>query len=130
LTEAELAWLRTHFERTWPFLEAALDRWPIKTHTKEHIWQAIESGAAQFWPTANSAIVTEIITHPTGVRVLHGWLAGGSLKEIIKSTVPILDHYAKEAGCDYQTVTGRRGWLRALSSFREAGTTFIRDLRA
>jgi len=68
--------LRGHFERLWPLLEQAVARYG-PTHEKEHVWQAIEAGQAQFWPGVNSAMVTEVKVYPTGFREIIGWLAAG-----------------------------------------------------
>lgn len=122
------AWLEAEFARTWPWLDAALATSPLRTHEKEHIWDALQSGACQIWPTPNSVCLTEIKVFPTGLKVLQGWLAGGDLKEVL-GTVKALEAYAREIGCDASAVQGRRGWLRVFDGYEDAGTTICKDLR-
>lgn len=120
-------WLSTEYERCWPWLEAALATSPLRTHDKEHVWQALASGEAQLWPTPNSVCLTEIKVYPTGLKVLLGWLAGGDLDEV-KATTRMLEGYAKSVGCDAAAVQGRRGWLRAFEGYRDAGSTIVKGL--
>ncbi len=128
MTEADLAWARSEFERVWPWLEKSLAIMPLVTHRKEDVWAEIESERSSLWPTANSACVFETATYPSGVKVFFGWLAGGDLREI-KITASAAEAYARESGCDAFAVQGRRGWGRALDGFQNAGTNIVKDLR-
>lgn len=103
--------LEAEFSRCWPWLAAAVDRYG-PTHRREHVWAEIESGRAQLWPTANAAMVTIVENYPTGFREVKGWLAGGELSEIQK-TIPVIEEWAKRAGCDRAVILGRKGWARA-----------------
>ena len=118
-------WLEAEFRRCWPWLDAALQTSPLRTHEREHIWEALQSGAAQIWPTPNSVCLTEIKTFPTGLRVLFGWLAGGDLTEV-KATTKAIEAYARKIGCDGAAVQGRRGWIRAFDGYEDAGMTAIK----
>lgn len=120
-------WLRFEFERVWPWLQAALDVHPIKTHEKIHIWEALEGGTAQLWPTPNSCCLTEFKVFPTGVRAINGWLAGGELSEVLQ-TVKAIEAYARERGFHALSVSGRRGWLKVFDGFQDAGTTLVKEL--
>lgn len=113
--------LRDHFERCWPWLAAALARFD-GTHTKEDLWQSIADGTAHLWPLERSAMVTTIETYPTGLKQIHGWLAGGDLKEIV-DYVPTIEKWAKECcGCSEVVIVGRKGWLKAFEGYKDAGT--------
>lgn len=120
-------WLSFHFERCWPWLDAALNTSPLRTHDREHVWALLESGEAQIWPTRNSVCLTEIKTYPTGIKVLFGWLAGGDLNEV-KATTKALEDHARAMGCDAAAVQGRRGWLRAFTGYEDAGMTAVKRL--
>lgn len=111
MTEQDRDWQRREFDRCWHWLAAAVDRYG-PTHRKEHVWAEIESGKAQLWPTAKSAMVTIVESYPTGFREVKGWLAGGDLDEI-KSTIPVIEAWAEKAGCDRAVILGRKGWARA-----------------
>ncbi len=125
MTEDERVWVKKEFHRCRHWIKAALDEHPIKTHDVEHVLEACLTGNAQIWPTVNSVCVIEIITHPTGIKTLHGWLAGGDLAEI-KKTVLQLEKYGKEIGCQAATIQGRRGWLKAFTGYGDAGTTLFK----
>jgi hypothetical protein len=120
-------WLAAEFDRCWPWLDAALAQHPVRTHEREHVWAALQSGDAQLWPTPNSACLTEIVRHPTGVKFLHGWLSGGDLAEI-KQTVATIENVAREWGCSHASITGRRGWLRAFEGYADAGALMVKEL--
>ena len=120
-------WLAAEFERCWPWLNDALNASPMRTHDREHIWAGIQSGDLELWPTPNSACVVQITTYPTGLKVLHGLLAGGRLSEI-KTTVLALENRARELGCHYAAPQGRIGWLRALPGYRRAYTVMCKEL--
>ncbi|WP_264051675.1 hypothetical protein [Methylobacterium flocculans] len=121
-------WAAFHFNRCWPWLEASLAIQPVQTHAREHVWEEIASGRSQIWPTPNSCCLVEINTYPSGLKAMFGWLAGGDLDEL-KVTCLALEKHARECGCDVFAVQGRRGWVRALEGFEDAGTTIVKVLR-
>ena len=118
---------RSHFEAAWPWLEAALKSFPIETHRKEHVWHAIATGEAQLWTCETAAMVTEITVYPTGAKALNAWLAGGDMAGVV-SMQDAADAYAKAKGCTFRTITGRRGWLRALPGYSEAAAMMTKEL--
>jgi len=97
--------------RVRPFLEPALN-YSGNTHDYVHIVNGVLSGALQLWPTENSALITEFHNFPNK-RMLHIFLAGGDLSEI-KSLHDEVVNFAKAAGCNGLTLTGRAGWVKAL----------------
>lgn len=127
MTPDELAWIRSEFERTKPWIAAALDQYPLRTHEPHHVLELLEAEACQIWPTANSVCITTVTTHPTGLKVFSVWLAGGKLSEL-KTLNKTLEAYALGVGCKYQTLGGRKGWLRALDGYSVAGVTLFKEL--
>lgn len=125
MTDDELAWLAHEFERTRHWIEAALDH-DIGTHDIDDVWNAIEAGAAQLWPTPNAVMVTAIEEYPRK-KMLRGWLAGGSLREIINAE-PDIRAWAERQGCNLVLIAGRRGWARVFPGYREVHTTIVRSL--
>lgn len=117
--------LRNDYERCWPWLAAALEHGG-NTHGKEDLWHAIESGGAQLHPLRNGAIVTTIQTHPSGMKDANGWLAGGNLDEIL-TVIPLLEEWLRSEGCARVTLTGRKGWMRRLPSYRNTGLILVKD---
>lgn len=122
------------FERCWPWLEASLDfaafkindkTWP--SHRKEHVWDRIIKGRSFFWPRETCALITEIHTSPTGLMNHHTWLAGGNLDEIVAS-MPLVEAWGKRRGCQQQTGSGRRGWLKKFQGYHEIGVRKAKPL--
>jgi hypothetical protein len=110
--------------RVRPFLEPALP-YGGNTHDFVHIVQGVISGNLMLWPTENAAIVTEFHNFPNK-RMLHIFLAGGDLSEI-KQLHDDVVRFAKEVGCAGLSLTGRVGWIRALSDlgFGDKGLRYV-----
>ena len=68
-------------ERCRGWIEAAIENGG-DTHNFKDIVDGIISGTMQFWPSANAAAITEIVKYPNK-RVLHIFLAGGKMEEIV-----------------------------------------------
>jgi len=98
-------------ERCRAWIEAALE-YGGGTHNFDDVVEAILSGKMQLWPAERACIVTEIVTYPRK-RVLHVFLAGGELDQIIDMDTDVVQ-WAKEQGCESATQAGRKGWIRAL----------------
>ncbi len=124
MTDEERAWLRAQFERCSPWLQEALDR-DIGAFELEDVWQYISDGKAQLWVGPNSAVVTALEYFPRKV-VLRYWLCGGTLedRELLETAI---EAWAKEAGATTAIIGGRKGWLKALSGYREACTFMVKD---
>jgi len=95
------------------------------SHTLNDVWDAVERGHAQFWPAKDAGLVTEIIDYPQR-RTLRFWLAGGDLE-----TLRVLEdeaiEWSKQWGCTACEIIGRRGWVRALDGYEEAGTIGVKS---
>src|SRR5215831_17267575 len=105
------------FERCWPWLRDALEQAAYihdgviyPTHDKIHVWQRIVTGRARLWAGEASAVLTEFIDHPTGLRSHNNWLAGGDLEEIVEIAART-EQWGAEHGSHRQIGNGRRGWL-------------------
>jgi len=98
-------------ERCKGWIESALE-YGGGTHHYEDIVEAIVAGTMQLWPAKDSCLVTEITVFPRK-KVLHVFLGGGDLDEIIDMHSSVVQ-WAKDQGCESLTMTGRKGWLRAL----------------
>ncbi len=115
MTDEERAWLRSEFERCAPWIQAALDR-DIGTHEFPDVWELIESGKAQLWPSAKSAVVTALEYFPRKT-VLRYWLCGGDLDDCL-SLQEMIETWAKSAGATDVIIGGRKGWLKKLPGFQ------------
>lgn len=139
LNEVAFAEVRREFERCWPWIEEAIalysytnskgEVWP--THRKEDIWKRIVEGRAFFWPGETCVNITEITTHPSGLRSGHNWLTGGisngALDEI-KHTMPAIEEWATQKGSHRMTGSGRKGWLRVFNGYHELGVKKSKNL--
>lgn len=120
---AGLDWALAEFDRCAPWIEAALDR-AGGTWTLAEVRDLLAEERLQIWPTRSSVMVTKINDYQNGKRIMSIWLGGGNLKEI-QQNVPRLEEWAKSAGCTSISITGRRGWLRALAGYRDTKTAYL-----
>ena len=60
----DLEWLRSEFERCWPWLEPVIARYG-PTHDKSHIWRPL-SRAKRNCTSPNAAALTELKNYKTG----------------------------------------------------------------
>lgn len=126
MTDKELAWLRSEFDRCTPWIQAALDR-DIGAFELEDVWQYIAEGKAQLWPTPNCAVVTALEHFPRKT-VLRYWLCGGELEDCLKIE-SIIEAWAKGAGAVCGIIGGRKGWLKVLSGYKETCTFMVKDFK-
>ena len=96
-----------------PWIEAALE-YSHGTHEFIDVVDAILSGKMQLWSNEHGCAVTEVIDYPRK-RMLHVFLAGGSKEAISDLSEPALK-WAKDIGCSDLTLTGRKGWTKALKN--------------
>jgi hypothetical protein len=115
------------FLRCWPWLKASLEFSAYRhnaiaypTHEALHVWQRIATGKAKLWALSDSAIITEIIHHPTGLRSQNTWLAGGELGQIAEH-MAVVEAWGRANGCHREIGNGRRGWLRVFNGYCEFG---------
>ena len=75
-----------------------------------------------------SVMLTEIVDFPRE-RHYHMFLGGGDLEEIL-AMHPQVEKAALDAGCVKLSVTGRRGWVKALipHGWEEKHTTVHKNL--
>lgn len=123
MTPAE--WTAEHFDRVSPWIQAALDAEPFPTHTLEYVRERLDAGHCQLWPTDKSAAVVEIVTYPTGAKIMSYWLSGGDLDAIVR-THHHMEPFARSEGCIGIEMKARRGWQPVLKSlgFTPVGTYF------
>jgi hypothetical protein len=122
-------WVTQHWDACKAWLNAALFASPVQTYGLDHVRDALDRGLAQLWPTRKAAVVTEIVTYPTGVKGLSYWLAGGELEDVLK-THDAVERFARQQGCDFIEIRGRRGWQKAIRAygFRPVGTYYLKEL--
>ena len=110
-----------------PELEATMEH-NGGTHTFDDLTAMVLQGRLRIWTTENSIALTEVIEYPRQ-KHYHVFAAGGALDEIV-ATIPQVAQAARDAGCCKLTISGRRGWVRALAQdgWTEQFTTCVRSL--
>lgn len=91
------------------YIEAALTH-GAGDFSFEDVVRCVEDGTFQFWPGAESVLLTELLDYPQR-RVVNIVAAGGRLPEI-EAMVPVLEAWARAHGCVEAVFAGRRGWER------------------
>lgn len=124
---SQAEWVAAQWERCAPFIERAVER-AEGSFDLAHVRGKVFSGEAQLWPGLNSAVVTRIETHPSGLKSCLLWLAGGDDLEELKRLEMAIAAWAESLGCTRMEIIGRRGWLKALDGYREGSTVLVRDL--
>jgi len=95
--------------RQW--IENALDKGG-NTHNFIDICEGVLSGTMQLWSNEKACAITEIVVYPNK-KVFHVFLAGGKMEEVLSLHDNSLE-WAKSQGCEGMTLSGRKGWTKAL----------------
>ena len=121
-------YVESEFARCLPWIDAALEHGG-NVHKAEDVLAGIFEGCYQFWPAPNGAVVTEILCYPQS-KTLHIFLGGGDIGQLLDMESSLIA-FAQINECDEITITGRRGWVKALRSigFDEAATTVRRKVK-
>lgn len=120
----------SEWERCKAWIEAALE-YGGGTHDIEDVRAMCEVGDARFWPGRNCAAVTEIYDYPKA-KVLHLWLNGGDMDELIHELRPRAEAWGIEMGCTKATTAGRPGWDRVMGplGYVPVARICMKELRA
>ena len=97
--------------KTW--IEDALNKGG-NTHDFVDICEGVLSGHMQLWSNEKACAITEIVVYPNK-KVFHVFLAGGKMKQVLELHDNSLE-WAKAQGCEGMTLSGRKGWTKALMS--------------
>ena len=97
--------------RKW--IESALDKGG-NTHDFKDIVDGVIAGTMQLWANEKACAITEIVVYPNK-KVFHVFLAGGKMKEVLELHDNSIE-WAKAQGCEGMTLSGRKGWKKALES--------------
>lgn len=94
-----------------PMIEAAL-RYGGFDHTFDDVASRVLSGKAYFFCNETACAVCEVVRF-SQASSFHVWLAGGTLEGVLALT-PEAEEVAKQLNCNRLTLTGRKGFARAL----------------
>lgn len=96
--------LWTHHEEG---IAEALDRCG-DPNTVADVAVEVLAGGAQVWGDEHALIITQLVE-----GYVHFWIATGELDPVVELSKEILA-WARDLGYEKATLTGRRGWVRAL----------------
>jgi len=97
------------------------------THSEDDVLDLLRAGQAQFWPAANSAMVTEIVGYPQGSHC-RIWLAGGEYDELRALERDMVIPWASSVGCRRIELVGRKGWARRLNDYQEVARVLAKEI--
>lgn len=117
--------LSDEFQRLSPHIINALE-YANNSHNIIDVWDAINSGKAQFFSMPNSVIITEIVDYPQK-SVCRIWLAGGDMDELLEGEKHVAE-LAKSHGCQGMEIIGRKGWERTLTDYKPTAVVLVKDL--
>lgn len=117
--------LLDEFQRLSPHIINALE-YANDSHDIIDVWDAINSGKAQFFSMENSVIITEIVDYPQK-SVCRIWLAGGDMDELLEGEKHVAE-LAKSHGCQGMEIIGRKGWERTLTDYKPTAVVLVKDL--
>ena len=109
------------FDRLLPYIAEALEEGG-STYTPNDVRRAVQEGALQAWPTQHAILLTQVVDMPQK-RVCHFFLAAGAPGvgiEEIEKLYPVVEQWARDAGCTLAVFCGRPGWERTFLT-RKAG---------
>lgn len=109
--------------RVWPMAKNHLDRACVRTPKSEieQVFQSIANEECQLWMlwdtkhrSSTGAIVTEILSYPTGYRAVRIVLGGGVM-DGWPEQIATIEAFARDEGCHGVEIVGRRGWARVMA---------------
>lgn len=123
-------------ETVWPhavgFLEKALARAKLKTHTLGDLYEATKRGDFVLWvcfgPAGiDAALLAEVQQTPQAKILSIPYIGGRNMKAWVKPIVAALEAWGRSVGCCALTGGGRIGWARA-AGFEPLETILIRKI--
>ena len=99
-------------ERLRPQIESAMS-YNGGTHTFDDLVSMVMTGRLRLWAFDQSVALTEIIEYPRE-KHYHVFIAGGKLSELTDAMDDLLSA-AQQAGCSKITISGRKGFVKALA---------------
>ena len=124
---AGVAFLVNELDRLREVIEKALP-YTHRSHEFNDLVAMVIKGEVRLWTTERSFMLVERVVYPRRVHY-HLFLAGGDLDEL-RALHPEVIEAARADGAHALTLTGRRGWVRALVDWgwEEVYTTVMLDI--
>ena len=114
----------------WPLIEPLLEKVKDRDWVPEDVRHQIRSQKAQLWVVGkfDGVLVTKLeVTGSVKRCVL--WIASGEGLKIGKELLyEVIEPWARQHGCSYVQLIGRKGWKRALPDYRECAIMYEKTL--
>ena len=94
-----------------PFVESALERG--SAFSKEDIYEGLRKTHFQLWTWQTPSIKALMVTCIYEKSCLLLLMAGESMSEW-KDSLPLVEEWAKDKGCQELLIQGRKGWSKVL----------------
>lgn len=128
-------------EEFWPLVEPVLLRAIFMTdgrHTAVTTRRAILDDRFQLWcgfkdsamKECTFAVVTEILSYPTGIQEISILFAAGDILPDNVSILGLIEAWAISVGCTEAQLIGRKGWARVLKDYEEVAVVLRKRLVA
>lgn len=88
----------------------------LRFYTVEWLDGEVWSGRIRLFTGKKSAILVMLKAYPTGAFELHGMAAAGELNDLLSSTIPQSEKWAKELGAICAVIDSRPGWGKVMKS--------------
>jgi hypothetical protein len=94
-------------------------------YSQQDIIEMVKAGTMQAWHTENSLVLTQVVPYPQK-RALNVFAVVGDMDEAL-SMHDEVEAFAREQGCEFMVMTGRKGWTRIMPNWgwQEAGVTMM-----
>lgn len=115
------------WEKVAPLLKPAIDRTGGRL-SLETVFTGLTNNTFHLWIVGDAAAVTETRVYPTGLKALAVLLLGGSNPGDWETAWMEIEQKAKQAGFVKAEMTGRKGWMRVLKSWRSTTIDMEKDL--
>lgn len=115
-------------ERIAELVQSAIDQ-SNEDYQLLEVLEEIVSGRSVLFQGERSILVANLHKHNETLTA-HGWLGAGDLDELTTHIMPQAQAWATAQGATRMTITGRRGWVRALKNggFSEESVTVGKDI--
>jgi hypothetical protein len=81
------------------------------------VLDALLNREMQLWLAPEGAMVTQIVTYPTGIKVMLLLLVGGVMEKWLH-LLPQVEAWGRSKGCDISELPrGRKGWSKVLKDY-------------
>lgn len=118
----------TQVDDYWPWIESLLERVDQNEWEPEHVWRELKTQRAQLWGTHDSLWITKIETSGKRKRGVIWIAAGDDMRNALQYFRRYTEPWLKAQGCEYIQIIGRKGWMRVLPDYRNAGIVMVKEL--